>query len=125
MAMLKPERLNMGTSVGCRRWWRSLARHPEVPRQKFHHRALVRVLVRHIEIIGLRAVGRRALPKGRLGVGLAALHRVQIVADADDLGDLVQLFGDIRHDLRLELDGPGLVGDVRRIGLPTSQSLPR
>ena len=101
MAMLKPERLNISTSFG----WSpmvaiSAAGTPRCCDRIFHHRALVRVLVGDVEVIGLRAVGRRALAEGRLGVGLAALHLVEVVADADDLGDLIELLADVRHDLR-------------------------
>ena len=118
MAMLKPERLNISTSFG---WSPMVAiscrRHAEMPRQIVHDRALVGVLVGDVEVVGLRPIGRRTLAQRRLGVGLAALHPVEIVADADDLGDLVELLVDVRHDLRLELDRPGFARDVRRIGV--------
>src|SRR3546814_8569388 len=74
-------------------------------------------LVSDIEVMGLRAAGRCPLAEGHLGVGLAALHPVVVVADADDLDDPVQLLADVRDHLGLELDGPGLACDVRGVGL--------
>src|SRR6516165_7784532 len=55
------------------------------------------------------------LSEGRLGVGFAALYSIEIITYADDLGDLLQVLSQIRHDLRLELDGPGFAGDMRGI----------
>ena len=77
MAMLKPERLNIGTSFGWSPMVAISAAGMLMRSERYSdHRALVRVLVGDVEIVGLRAVGRRALPEGRLGVGLAALHLV-------------------------------------------------
>ena len=53
-------------------------------------------------------------PNARLRVGFAAPHLVEIVAHADDLGDLLQMLANVGHDLRLEFDGPGFAGDMRR-----------
>ena len=118
MAMLKPDRLNISTSFG----WSPMVAISSVgtsrcAREIFHHGALVRVLVGDVEIIGLRPARRRALAECRLGVGFAALHLVEIVADADDLGDLLKLLANVRHDLRLEFDRPGFARDMRRVGL--------
>src|SRR4029077_11823023 len=70
--------------------------------------ALIRVLVGDVEVVWLRAGGGCTLPEGRLGFGFAALHFVAVVADADDLGDVRQVFGDVRHALRLVFDSPSL-----------------
>src|SRR3546814_16673718 len=74
-------------------------------------------LVSDIEVMGLRAAGRCPLAEGHLGVGLAALHPVVVVADADDLDDPVQLLAAVREHLGRELDGPGREWDVRGVGL--------
>ena len=95
----------------------SSIRHLDVARQILNDGTLVRVLVGNVEIVGLRSRRRRALSERSLGICLAALHLVVIVADADDLGDVVKLFTDIRHDLRLEFHRPSLAGDMRGVGL--------
>ena len=118
MAMLKPDRLNISTSFG----WSpivaiSSAGTLQVAREILHHRALVRVLVGDVEVIGLRPGRRRALAESGLGVGFAALDLVEVIADADDLGHIAQHAAEVRHHLRLELDRPGLARDMRRARL--------
>ena len=57
------------------------------------------------------------LSEGSLGICLATPHFVVVVADADDLGNLVELCTDIDRDLRFEFDRPSLAGDMRSVGL--------
>ncbi len=116
MAMLKPERLNISTSLG----WSpmvaiSAAGIFRMARQIVDDRALVGVVMGDVEVVRLRAGGRRPVAEGGLGIGLAALDLGMVVADADDLGGLLQRVGEIRHHLGLELDGPGLALDMRRL----------
>jgi hypothetical protein len=117
MAMLKPERLNIGTSVGLIADGGDLRhRNPSGATGSPPPRPCWRPCSSHR---GNRAASGWPSPVRRrpCGVGLAALHRCQIVAHSHDLGDQVELRRHVLHDLGLELDGPGLVLDVRALGV--------
>ena len=74
--------------------------------------------VRDVEIIRLRPGRRNLIAEGRLGIFFAAGNEVAVIADADDLHRAIEVgIGEGVDNVRLELDGPRLAIDMRRLAV--------
>src|SRR6202042_393702 len=86
-------------------------------RQVLRDRALVGVRVGDVQVVRLGPGGGDVVAELVVGGGRGAGDRVEVVADPDQLGDVLGEPVEAGHHLRVELDGGRLPGDVGALGV--------
>ena len=76
--------------------------------------------MRHVEVIRLRAGGGSFGPNQLLDVFFAPGDQVVIIADPNNLGDLIELVVEVRVNDGRELYCPLLASDMRKASLSSS-----